>query len=519
MTTGAQHILTGLSDAGIELIFTNPGTTEIYFVDALGKVPIPRPVLTLTEAVAAGAADGAARIGGQPTALLLHLGPGLANAIAYLHNAKRAHSPIVVVVGDHSQGVANQDPPLASDIDSLAHTFSKAVIHVTQHEHPRHSAARAGYIAVDATPGIVTLIVPSDLSWSETNDIPRLQRPPRTPLNTPESTLERASAALIEPDGTAVIVGGDLLRTEGQETLERLTRCQNLTVWANTFPARMDRGYGRPRVRRLPYLPEMAIAALENTRRVVIAGGANPVPFFGYPHLPDRLVTEECEIITLTSDPSAAPSSIAALMPNAEELTLLGSTHIEPATKDDDNAALNPANFASVVAELLPADTIVVDESNTLGLNLEEATANAAAHTWLPALTGGAIGHGLGMAIGAALAAPERRVLALIADGSSLYTPQALWTHASETLNITTVILSNRSYGILNFELHRLGSEAETEGAKRLLSLSPPSIDHIRLATGFGVPAARASTVGELIDALTSAWLSRGPSLIEAEFF
>ncbi len=197
----------------------------------------------------------------------------------------------------------------------------------------------------------------------------------------------------------------------------------------------------------------------------------------------------------------------------------MGSTHIEPATKDDDNAALNPANFASVVAELLPADTIVVDESNTLGLNLEEATANAAAHTWLPALTGGAIGHGLGMAIGAALAAPERRVLALIADGSSLYTPQALWTHASETLNITTVILSNRSYGILNFELHRLGSEAETEGAKRLLSLSPPSIDHIRLATGFGVPAARASTVGELIDALTSAWLSRGPSLIEAEFF
>jgi acetolactate synthase-1/2/3 large subunit len=518
MTTGAQHILTGLADAGIELIFTNPGTTEIYFVDALGKAPVPRPVLTLTEAVAAGAADGAARISGQPTALLLHLGPGLANAIAYLHNAKRAHSPIVVVVGDHSQAVADQDPPLASDIDSLAGTFSKAVIHVTKNEHPRHSAARAGYLAVDATPGIVTLIVPSDLSWSDTSDVSQLQRPPTPPLKTPEATLERASAALTEPDGTAVIVGGDLLRVEGHETLERLTRRQNLTVWANTFPARMDRGLGTPHVRRLPYLPEMAISALENTRRVVIAGGANPVPFFGYPHLPDRLVANDCEIITLTSDPSAAISSIAALMPNEKEPTLSGSTPRELATKDNDGAALDPANFASLIAELLPADTIVVDESNTLGLNLEEATATAPSHIWLPALTGGAIGHGLGLAIGAAIAAPERHVLALIADGSSLYTPQALWNHASEALNITTVILSNRCYGILNFELHRLGSDAETDGAKRLLSLSPPSIDHTRLATGFGVPATRATTVGTLIDALASAWRSRGPSLIEAEF-
>jgi acetolactate synthase-1/2/3 large subunit len=331
--------------------------------------------------------------------------------------------------------------------------------------------------------------------------------------------IARAAAALAEPDGTAVIAGGDLLKIEGHETLARLTQCQNLAVWANTFPTRMDRGLGAPHVRRLPYLPEMAIAALENTHRVVIAGGAEPVPFFGYPHLPDRLIPADCEIIRLTSNPSAAIGSIANLIPRENEPSLSHSNPQESLNKPDDASTLDSANFASVIADLLPANAIVVDESNTLGLNLDEATSTAMPHTWLPALTGGAIGHGLALAIGAALAAPQRHVLALIADGSSLYTPQALWTHASESLAITTVILSNRSYGILNFELHRLGSEAETEGAKRLLSLSPPPVDHARLASSFGVPATTVRTTTELVDALTLALRSNGPSLIAAEFF
>lgn len=518
MTTGAEHILAGLADAGIKLLFANPGTTEIYFVDALGKTQDIYPVLTLNEAVAAAGADGAARISEQPTALLLHLGPGLANAIAYLHNAKRAHSPIVVIVGDHSRGVLNQDPPLASDIDGLANTFSKAVVRVSDHDHPRHSAALAGYLATNETPGIVTLIVPSDLSWIEVGDTPALKPLPNSTGATPKPIAARAKAALQESEGTVVIAGGDLLKDKGHETLARLHRCPNVSVWTNTFPARIDRGLGAPDIHRLPYLPEMAIAALQNARSLIITGGTKPVPFFGYPHLPDRLIPADCETIELTTNPNAAIASLAAVLPKDNTQYQSASPPKPSLIKLDDSSELNTANFAAVIAELLPTDTIVVDESNTLGMNLDEATSSANAHTWLPALTGGAIGHGLGMAVGAALAAPQRRVLALIADGSSLYAPQALWSHASESLPITTVILINRSYGILNFELHRLGEDAETEVAKRLLSLSPPAIDHAGLAESLGIPAVRATTVTELANALTASLSSNGPSLIAAEF-
>ncbi|MGC9154683.1 MAG: acetolactate synthase large subunit [Ferrimicrobium sp.] len=519
--TGAQHLLTGLRDAGVEYLFTNPGTTEIYFVAALGLSPTPRPILTLSEGVAAGAADGVARMTGRPCALLLHLGPGLANAIASLHNAKRAHSPVVVIVGDHSPAVGVQDPPLASDIEGLARTFSKTVLRATSDQHPRHIGALASYLTLEGMPGIVTVIVPSDLSWSDFAQVAPLAARPSPVVGLDTATIARARAALDDPTGTTLIVGGDLLTRDGHESLHQLTSRANLHLWTNTFPTRIDRGAGTPPIRRLPYLPEMAIAELADTRHIIVIGGSPPVPFFAYQHLPDRLVPDGCEIITVTTNPRGARSGADQLLASntatSHTSTVTSSPSPEPSAPDL-AGPLNASNFASIVAHLLPVKAIVVDESNTLGINLEEATAAAPEHVWLPALTGGAIGHGLGLAIGAALAAPDRQVLALIADGSSLYAPQAIWTHIAQGLNIVTIILINRSYGILHFELDRLGPHAANEETEKLLSLDHPPLDHARLAEAFGVPATTVESAREFHDSLRRALQSRGPSLIAAIF-
>ncbi|MCL5974149.1 MAG: acetolactate synthase large subunit [Ferrimicrobium sp.] len=515
MSTGAHQILAGLTDAGITILFTNPGTTEIHFVDALGRLHELQSVLTLTEAVAAGAADGFARITDQPSAILLHLGPGLANATAYLHNAKRAHSPIVVLVGEHSTGIKPLDPPLASDIDALAHTFSKAVFHASFEIAPRHSAAKAGFAALEGTPGPVTLIVPSDLAWSEFDDAQPLSKPiPLEPSIDP-AVLAEALTALAAPAGTTVVVGGTLLHDEGAPTLARLLAQSNLTVVTNTFTPRIDRSPATQGLRRLPYLPEMAATVLKDTRKLVVIGGQVPVPFFGYPHLPDRLLPEGCEVIQVTTNPRAALGAARQLIENSDESP--SAPIVAPPTQTRDGQ-LTPAGFAAVMSELLPSEAVVVDESNTLGIGLEEATAYARRHTWLPALSGGAIGHGLPLAIGVALAAPGRKVIALIADGSSLYSHQALWTHAAQNLDILTVVLINRSYAILNFELDRLGSTAATDDARRLLSLAPPPIDHAQIAGGLGVASVQVATLDSLRDALVAALGQQGPRLVAVEF-
>jgi len=519
MTTGAQLILAGLADAGVNTIFTNPGTTEIYFVAALAHQSTPRAVLTLAEGAAAGAADGYARISDEPSAILLHLGPGLANAIAYLHNAKRAHSPIVVIVGDHSSGVAPLDPPLAADIDGLAQTFSKAVLHATRSHSLRHLGAQAVALATEGTPGLVTLVVGSDVSWTEFDEPSPQAIAASTVEDFDATALARASAALGEPEGTAVLVGGTLLHQRAAAVLAKLCAYENLQVLTNTFPARIDRGQRSPTVERLPYLPEMAIATLQSTQRLVIIGGTDPVPFFGYPHLPDRLVPQGCEIIRVTTNPNAAIAGAERLLAQMAPAAPRGRQVTSTVPSDPvGTEPLSPANFAAIVGGLLVPDAIVVDESNTLGLWLDQATANAPQHTWLPALTGGAIGHGIPLAIGAAMAAPNRRVLALIADGSSLYTPQALWTQAAENLDIITVVLVNRAYGILNFELERLGPAAPTDQSRQLLSLAQPPIDHAKLAESFGVPSTSATTTTELHQGLTAAFSRRGPSLIVAHF-
>ena len=509
---GAHHLLTTLVDNGVDVCFANPGTSEMHFVAALDGVPQMRGVLTLFEGVATGAADGYARMADKPAAVLLHLGPGLGNGLANLHNARRAHTPMVVVVGDHATYHKKYDAPLESDIDALAATVS-GWVRRTMH---------TGDISADATDAIAasragvvsTLILPADVSWTDgANAVPEM---PAVESCGPDYDAVRAVLAVIRSgEPTVILIGGDATRNRGLAAAVRIAEATGARVLCETFPARLERGAGVPAVERLAYFGEAAQEQLAGTAHLVLAGAASPVSFFAYPGKPSDLVPAGCDVHVLAQHGGAA----AALERLADDIAAGTTATVAPSAPPDmPNGQLNAFTLSAVVGALLPEGAIIVDESNTAGIGLAAATAGAAAHDVLT-LTGGAIGHGIPTAVGAAIAAPERPVLSLQADGSAMYTISALWTQARENLDVTTVILNNGAYDILRIELQRVGAAgAAPPGPKalELLDLSSPTIDFVKISEGMGVPARRADTVEEFAAALAAAFSEPGPHLIEA---
>jgi acetolactate synthase I/II/III large subunit len=536
VTTGAHVVIDRLVAGGVELCFANPGTSEMHFVAALDAFPEMRAVLCPFEGVATGAADGYARIAGKPAATLLHLGPGLANGLANLHNARRAYSPVVNIVGDHATYHQEFDAPLQSNIDALADWLEWTV-------HRPASAAELGNTvdaAVAAAGGdhIATLILPADLSWGESNvDAPHpASRPPQAPpldvggisaledqgytnreiaekLSVPVRVVERAllhAAAPVEilrthGERVVLLLGGHATTAADLRAAARITAATGAKAFVETFPARLARGRGVPDIPRLGYFAELAQEQLRGTTHLFFAGARSPVAFFAYPDMPSDLVPEGAETRQLWSgqleqiaDRLGAPDPPASQGPPALP-----------------SGPLRSDNWASVIGALLPENAIISDEANTSGLLLPTATAGSPPHDVLT-LTGGAIGQGLPVAVGAAIAAPHRPVIALQADGSALYTISALWTMAREQLDITVVILNNRAYAILQLELQRVGASAAGPKAQSLLDLSNPDIDFVAIAEGLGVPAKRATTAEELATQFSTAVAAPGPHLIDA---
>jgi acetolactate synthase-1/2/3 large subunit len=275
----------------------------------------------------------------------------------------------------------------------------------------------------------------------------------------------------------------------------------------------LERGAGIPAVDRLAYLAEMAQAQLDGVRHLVLVDAKSPVSFFAYPDKASDLVPPGCTVQTLVrpgEDAAAALEGLAELLGTPGD----GSAPAPSGRPDRPTGATTAETLAAAVGATLPEGAIVVDEGNTSGLFVPAATAGAPRHDWLT-LTGGAIGIGLPLATGAAVAAPERPVLCLQADGSAMYTLQALWTQAREGLNVTTLVLSNRSYAILNMELHRVGADAGGALARRLLDLTDPDLDFCDLARGMGVPARRVENAEDLATALATGFAEAGPTLIE----
>jgi acetolactate synthase-1/2/3 large subunit len=510
---GARALLATLVGAGVDVCFSNPGTSEMHFVAALDDVPEMRGVLTLFEGVATGAADGYARVAERPAATLLHLGPGLGNGLANLHNARRARTPIVNIVGDHATHHARFDAPLQSDIASLARPVS-GWYRVTAGPDDVGGDAADAVAAAYGPPGTVaTLVLSADASWSDSVVGPCPPRPRAAPSLVPSEALEDAAKALRSGERTALLLGGTALRARALQAASRISGATDAPLLAETFPANLERGAGIPRVDRLGYLAEFAQAQMDGLAHLILVDAKSPVSFFAYPGKPSDLVPPGCTVHTLVRPGEDAPAALEAL---ADSLGAdpHGATPAAAARTERPTGALTSETLAAAIAAAFPENAVVVDEGNTSGLFVSGATAGSPPHDWLT-LTGGAIGIGLPAATGAAVAAPDRPILCLQADGSAMYTLQALWTQAREGLNVTTVILANRSYAILNMELHRVGADGGGPLSRRLLDLTDPDLDFVSLARGMGVPAQRVETAEALTAALVESFAEPGPSLIE----
>ena len=506
---GAKCIIKSAKDSGIEVCFANPGTTELPLVVALDTVGGIRPVLGLFEGVCTGAADGYARMLQKPAMVLLHLGPGLANGIANLHNAKRAHSRIVTVVGEHSTWHLASDPPLAMDIESLAQT-------VSGWQRTCSSADRLGQDMADAieasqTGQIATLIVPFDLQTkmcANSAVIPHKKEK----TSTSKDTVRSAAALLRSGKKAALVLGNKYIGRKELMVAARIKQAYGCDLITENFPARIERGAGLPDVRRIPYLPEMAIDMLSKYEVFVFAGAKEPVAFFGYEGIPANFLKEEqskfhlstpdqdlMEVLDILADELDAPKII-----NPEILASLKRPEI-PA------GALNPEKICQVIAALQPEEAIVVEEAVTTGLMYYPITSGVPPFSLLT-LTGGAIGQGAPCVVGAAIACPDRPVINFQADGAGMYTLQALWTEAREGLNVTTLICSNRSYDILKLEYGRLGV-SPGKCALHLTDLA--GIDWVNLGKGMGVPSVKVTTAEELVRELSKSLHEQGPHLIQ----
>ena len=509
---GAQALIRTLAGCGVDVCFANPGTSEMHFVAALDAVPQMHGVLCLFEGAATGAADGYGRMAARPAAALLHLGPGLANGLANLHNARRARTPLVAVVGDHATYHKRYDAPLESDIEALAGSVSRWVRRSARSADVAADGADAVAAAMTPPGGIATLILPADVSWSEGGE-PASPRPVRWPSPVPGDAVSAAAAVIGSGEPCVILLGGAGMTRPGLEAASRIASATGARLLGETFPARHERGAGIPAVDRLAYLAEFALMQLDGARHLILAGAREPVSFFAYPGQPSVLVPGDCQVQALACPGEDVPGALTALADLvAADAKPVPQQAVRPALPDGD---LTGESAAAVIGALLPDDAIVSDEANTSGLWLPGATAGAPPHDWLT-LTGGAIGQGLPLATGAAVACPGRPVLALEADGSAMYTISALWTQAREGLDVTTVIFSNRSYAILGMELGRVGAAAAGDASRRLLDLSRPDLDFAGLATGMGVPASQASTAPDFAAQLQRALAEPGPHLIEA---
>jgi len=508
---GAQALLQTLAQCGVSACFANPGTSEMHLVAALDHTPAIRPVLCLFEGVATGAADGFARIAGRPAATLLHLGPGLLNGGANLHNARRAYSPSIQIVGDHATSHARFDAPLASDIAAVARTQCQWVGEARTAAACGPMAAQAYAAAMAAPGGAAALLVPADAAWSAGGAAaPPMPIPPR-PI--PEAEAVAAAAATLKAaKRPAVLIGANALGEAGLAAAARIAAA-GVRVLTDVFPARLNRGAGRFAPGRMAYFAEAARTDLQDVDLLALVGAHAPVSFFAYPDKPDTPLPPQTAVLPLGGPEIDAAATLAALA------DAMGAPAQGPVQAADSPAApTGPLSLSGVGASLtrhLPEHAIVSDDGVTGGLPAFALTAGARPHEWL-CLTGGAIGQGMPVAIGAAVAAPQRKVICLTGDGAGLYTPQALWTMAREGLDVTVVVFANRSYRILNVELTRTGAGAPGPAARRLLDLDEPAVDWVRLAEAQGVPARQCLTA-EDFDASLAAFLAEpGPKLIEA---
>ena len=510
---GAESLVRTLIAGGVDVCFTNPGTSEMHFVAALDKVPGMRCVLGLFEGVVTGAADGYYRMLGKPASTLLHLGPGLANGLANLHNAKKANSGIVNIVGEHATYHIAHDAPLTSDIEGVARPMS----HWVKTSPNSTTIAADGALAIEAArvaPGqIATLILPADTAWGPAKGIAETRAPPALPKVSIDS-VKAAAAMLKSGDKATLLMGGPSLRHRALEIAGRIaakTGCGILTEGANT---RLERGAGRVQVDRIPYVVEQALKVMQAAGNLVLVGAREPVAFFAYPDKPSLLMAKGARSTKLAGLEDDMEAALEALAIELGAMNTAPARIAAPRRPALPKGPITPAAIAAILGAKIPENAIVVDESVTTGREFFPETAGAPPHDWINN-RGDSIGYGMPVAIGAAIACPDRKVIAMVGDGSAMYTLQSLWTMARERQDITVLIFANGTYNILRGELTNVGVRNPGPRAVDMLSLGRPDLDWVSMAKGMGVPASRADTCEQLAKALDAGLASGGPNLIQ----
>jgi len=507
---GAESLVHTLLACGVDTCFSNPGTSEMHFVAALDRIPGMRCVLGLFEGVVTGAADGYARMTDRPAATLLHCGPGLANGLANLHNARRARSPIVNLVGDQATYHRPLDAPLTADTEGFARGVSAWTRTATHATTVGSDCASAVQAARSAPGGIATLILPSDTCWDEGGVAGAPLPVPAAPQASPDA-IQGVVRALRSGEPTLLLLGGTALRAEALDTAGSILAATGARMLAQTSNARIARGAGRTSIERVPYPVDQAVAALAGVRHLILVGAPPPVGFFAYPNKPSSMAPPDCQVHVLARPEHDAADALARV---AQELGTAPAIRPDTAPRPAPaRGAVTSEAVAQSLDALLPDQAIIVDESVSFGRAFFPGTHNAAPHDWLQ-ITGGAIGCGIPLATGAAIGAPGRRVVGLQADGSAMYTLQGLWTQARERLDVTTVILSNRKYAILLGEYRGVGANPGRT-ALDMMDLGNPDLDWVRLANGMGVEAARADDMERFADLFSQANARPGPFVIE----
>ncbi|MFQ1063296.1 acetolactate synthase large subunit [Bordetella trematum] len=509
---GAKSLVKTLLASGVDTCFANPGTSEMHFVAALDQVPGMKCVLGLQENIVTGMADGYFRIARKPACTLLHCGPGLANGMANLHNARRARSGIVNIVGDQAIYHRPFDAPLTADTTSMAHTVSQWVRSSNAPAELGRDAAEAVAAAMQYPGQVATLILPADVSWGEGGVVGNpiaVSPPPSIDGNAIESTARTLRSHGAD---TLILLAGPAVLAEGQKLAWRVAQATGATVMADYVTSHLARGRGRLQLERVPYGMEAAIKTLERFKHIILVNAKPPVGFFGYPGMPSTQYSPDAQLQVLSrpdQDPVEALAALAQVL-NAPQVDMPDPGPRPQAA----SGAPSPEGLAQTVAALMPENSIISDESVSFGRGFYRFSHAAPANDWLH-LAGGAIGDGLPVATGAAIGAKrERRVIGLQADGSAMYSLQSLWTQAREQLPVTTIILNNSKYNILIGEYKNVGA-TPGETAMSMLDLGNPSLNWVGLANAMGVEAARATTMEECADLMTSSFGKTAPFVIE----
>ena len=509
---GAEAAVRTLLAGGVKTCFANPGTSEIHIVSALDNTPEIRTVLCLYEGVVTGAADGYARIAERPASTLLHLGPGLGNGLANLHNARRAHTSMVNIVGQHATFHLAYDSPLTSDIETIARPFS----HWVRTAGPNIATDMADAITASRSQQgqIATLIIPADMAWNEAGDSVSTPAPPCSPAASQEAIV-RGAQMLTSGLSTAILLSGAALYGRGLALAGRLAAASGAKLLAPYPISRLERGAGRPPVERVHYVLEQAKEQLRDFRQFLLVGARPPVAYFAYPNKSSVLAAPESHIHIVAREDEDCVAALEGLvweLGGGEPTPPWAQGIVRPTIPDGE---ITPSGLAAVVGAVLPEGTVVVDESMTSGRGLMASTSAAPVHDWLTC-TGGSIGIAMPLAVGAAVAAgQERPILCLTADGSGMYTVQALWTMAREGLNVTTVVFANRSYAVLKREFSYLGVGNPGRRALDMFEIGRPDLDWVSLAKGMGVPGVRVTSLEDFAASLKLALEQPGPSLIE----